>query len=96
MCAYHWLFASRSRVILQTFVDSFSDRKKKLQMFGGLHSTSAFKCSLFVTRPAKIDHVGTFKSLKNTNLKYSMPHSSPVPDSGHVRFTLEVQQGNSY
>jgi len=43
------------------------------------------------TRPAKIDHVGTFKYLK-----YSMPHNSPMPDSSRVRFTLEVQQGNSY
>jgi len=50
----------------------------------------------YVTRPAKIDQVGTFKYLGNTNLKYSMPHNSPVPDSSHVRFTQEAQQGNSY
>jgi len=50
----------------------------------------------YVTETAKIDLVGTFKYLRNNNLKYSMPHNSPVPDSNHVRFTLEVQQGNSY
>jgi len=48
------------------------------------------------TRPAKIDHVGTLIYLRNTNLKYSMPHNFPVPDSNHIRFTWEVQQGNSY
>jgi len=41
-------------------------------------------------------HVGTFKYLRNTNLKYSMPHNPPVPDSTRLRFTWEVQQGNSY
>jgi len=51
---------------------------------------------LCVTRPAKIDHVDTFKYLKNTNLKYSIPHNSPVPDSSRLRYTLEVQQGYSY
>jgi len=51
---------------------------------------------LYVTRPVKIDHVGTFIHLKNTNLKYSMPNNSPVSDSSHVRFTQEAQQGNSY
>jgi len=39
---------------------------------------------------------GTFEYLRNTNLKYSMPHNSPVPDSSRVRFTQEAQQGNSY
>ena len=34
----------------------------------------------YVTRPAKTRHVGTFKYLRNTNLKYSVPHNSPVPD----------------
>ena len=52
--------------------------------------------NVYVTRPAKINHVGTFKYLRNTNLKYSILHNSPVPDSSHVRFILEVQQGNSY
>jgi len=51
--------------------------------------------STFVTRPAKINHVDTFKYLRNTNLKYSMPHNSPVPDNSCARFTLEVQQGSS-
>jgi len=51
---------------------------------------------IYVTRPAKIDHVGTFRYLRNTNLKYLMLHNSPMPDSSHVRFILEVQQGNSY
>jgi len=49
-----------------------------------------------VTRPAKIDHVGTFTYLRNTILKYSMLHNSPMPDSSHLRFILEIQQGNSY
>jgi len=41
---------------------------------------------IYVTRPAKIDQVGAFKYLRNTNLKYSMLNSSPVPDSSCVRF----------
>jgi len=51
---------------------------------------------VYVTRPAKIDQVGTFKYLRNTNSKHSMPHNSPVPDSSCVRFKQEAQQGNSY
>jgi len=51
---------------------------------------------IYVTRPAKIDQVGTFKYLRNTNSKYSRPHNFPVPDSSHVRFTQEAQQGNGY
>jgi len=54
------------------------------------------KTITYVTRPAKIDQVGTFKYLRNTNSKYSTPHNSPVPDSSRVRFTQEAQQGNSY
>jgi len=50
----------------------------------------------YVTRPAKTYHVGIFKYLRNTNLKYSLPHNSPVPDSSHVRFTREAEQGYSY
>jgi len=45
---------------------------------------------MYVTRLAKIDHVGTFIYLRNTNLKYSMPRSSSVPDSNHVRFAQEA------
>ena len=51
---------------------------------------------IYVTRPAKINHVGTFKYLRNTNLKYSMLHNSYMPDSSHIRFIQEVQQGDSY
>jgi len=51
---------------------------------------------IHMTRPVKIDHVGTFKYLRNTNLKYSMLHNAPMPDSSQVRFILEVQQGNNY
>jgi len=54
------------------------------------------KQDIYVTRPAKIDQVGTFKYLRNANPKYSMPHNSPVPDSSCIRFTQEAQEGNSY
>jgi len=39
---------------------------------------------VYVTRSVKIDQVGTFKYLRNTNLKYLMSHNFPVPDSSHV------------
>jgi len=56
--------------------------------------TYLYECNhVYVTRPAKIDHVGTFRYLRNTKLNYSMLHNSPMPDSNHVRFILEVQQG---
>jgi len=45
-----------------------------------------------MTRPAKIDYVGTLIYLRNTNLKYSMPHNFPVPHSNRVRFIREAQQ----
>jgi len=48
-----------------------------------------------VTRPVKIDHVGTLKYLRIINFKYLMPYDFPVPNSNYV-FTQEVQQGNSY
>jgi len=43
---------------------------------------------IIVTRPAKINHVGALIYLRNTNLKYSMPHNFLVPDSNCVRFTV--------
>jgi len=48
--------------------------------------TCIYQC-YYVTRPAKIDHVGTLIYLRNTNLKFSMPHKFPVPNSNHIRFT---------
>ena len=61
-----------------------------------MHTYICYNAYVYVTRPAKIDQVGTFKYLRNTNSKYSMPHDSPVPDSSCVKFIQEAQQGNSY
>jgi len=52
--------------------------------------------SITFARPTRIDHVGALIYLRNTNLKYSMLHKLPVPDSNCVRFTQEAQQGNIY
>jgi len=35
----------------------------------------------YVTRPAKINHVGTLIYFRNTNLKYSVPHNFSMPNS---------------
>jgi len=48
-------------------------------------------CDRYMTRPVKINHVGTLIYLRNTNLKYSMPHNFPLPDSNRITFTQETQ-----
>jgi len=45
-----------------------------------------------VTRPAKINHVGTLKYLRIINLKNLMPYNFSAPDSNHIRFTQEFSR----